>query len=188
VVEFTSTRKTEHQVEGWDCHPIVKNSDLELFLSKRTVGTKVEKSLKKKRSNDRPKWESISRRSCKAWHYYWCYGVFTDRCLAWLPFERPNKQAKLSDAADIYTQSMNRSQDPCNWISKKLEEAEEENDPKGRPTMSTNLDPPNLSDTELPTRLRIPANMRHMKGTFLKVVVIINIRTDESKPSDPQTC
>jgi hypothetical protein len=44
LVEPTSSRKTGHQVEGWGCHPTVKNSDPELFLSKRTVGTKMEKS------------------------------------------------------------------------------------------------------------------------------------------------
>jgi len=39
-VESTSSRKTEHQVEGWGYYPTVKNSDQELFLSKRTTGTK----------------------------------------------------------------------------------------------------------------------------------------------------
>jgi hypothetical protein len=34
LVEPTSSRKTGHQVEGWGCHPIVKNSDPELFLPK----------------------------------------------------------------------------------------------------------------------------------------------------------
>jgi len=31
-------------MEGWSCHP----TDPELFLSKRTAGTKMEKGLKKK--------------------------------------------------------------------------------------------------------------------------------------------
>jgi hypothetical protein len=39
-VEFTSSRKTGHQVEGWGCHLTVKNSDPKFFLSKRTTGTK----------------------------------------------------------------------------------------------------------------------------------------------------
>ena len=42
LVESTSRRKTGHQVEGWGSHPTVKNSDPELFLSKRTAGTKNE--------------------------------------------------------------------------------------------------------------------------------------------------
>ena len=46
LVEFTSSRKTEHQVEGWGCCPTVKNSDSELFLPKRTTGTKIEKRLR----------------------------------------------------------------------------------------------------------------------------------------------
>jgi hypothetical protein len=33
--------------EEWNCHFTVKNSDLELFLSERTVGTKKKKKKKK---------------------------------------------------------------------------------------------------------------------------------------------
>ena len=39
-VESTSSRKTGQQPEGWDCHPTVKNSDPELFLSEITAGPK----------------------------------------------------------------------------------------------------------------------------------------------------
>ena len=48
LVEPTSSRKTRHQVEEWGSNPIVKNSDSELFLSKRTSGTKIEKILREK--------------------------------------------------------------------------------------------------------------------------------------------
>ena len=60
VVESTFSRKIEHQVEGWGCHPTVKNSDLALFVSKRTARTKMEKSLRESRSSDRPKFGSCS--------------------------------------------------------------------------------------------------------------------------------
>jgi hypothetical protein len=50
--------------------------------------------------------------------------------------------------------------DPCGCVREKLEEAEEESDPIGRPAVSTNLDPWDLSDTELPTRQHTPADMR----------------------------
>jgi hypothetical protein len=40
------SRKTGHQVEGWGCHSTVKNSDPELFLSKRISETKMEKRLR----------------------------------------------------------------------------------------------------------------------------------------------
>jgi hypothetical protein len=53
--ESTSSRKTGHQVEGCGCHPTVKNSDPALFLSERTAGSKMEKSLRKRMSSDRPK-------------------------------------------------------------------------------------------------------------------------------------
>jgi len=53
-VDSTSSRKTGHQVERWGCYPTAKNSDPELFLSKRTSGTKMEKNLRERRSCDLP--------------------------------------------------------------------------------------------------------------------------------------
>jgi hypothetical protein len=38
-----------HQVEGWGCQTTVKKSDPELFLSKRTTGSKIEKTLRERR-------------------------------------------------------------------------------------------------------------------------------------------
>jgi hypothetical protein len=66
LVESTFSRKTGHQVEGWGCHPTVKNSDPKVSLSRRTAGTKMEKSPRERRSSDRPKLGSISRRGFKA--------------------------------------------------------------------------------------------------------------------------
>ena len=66
LVESTSSGGTGHQVEGWGCHPTAKNSDPELFLSKRIAGTKMENRLRGRRSSDRPKFESSSRRGSKA--------------------------------------------------------------------------------------------------------------------------
>ena len=86
-----------HQSEGWGCHSTVKNSDPESFLSKGTVGTKMEKRLRERRSSDQHVLWPKSRRSSKVWHYYWCSGVLTDRSLAWLPFKRPNKQLTETD-------------------------------------------------------------------------------------------
>jgi hypothetical protein len=65
LVESTSSRKTGHQVEGWGCHSTVKNSDPELFLSKRTAGTKKEKRLRERRSSEWPNLGSTSRRGFK---------------------------------------------------------------------------------------------------------------------------
>ena len=62
----TSSRKTRHHVE--DEIP-VKNSVPELFVSERTAGTKMEKSLRKRRSNYSPKLGSSTREDPKAWHY-----------------------------------------------------------------------------------------------------------------------
>jgi hypothetical protein len=46
--ESTSSRKTGHELEEWGCLPTVKNSASELFLSKRTSGTKMEKRLRER--------------------------------------------------------------------------------------------------------------------------------------------
>jgi hypothetical protein len=61
LVEPTFSGKTGHQVEGWGCHPTVKNSDPELFLSERTARTKMEMRLRERRSSDRSKLRASSR-------------------------------------------------------------------------------------------------------------------------------
>jgi hypothetical protein len=48
--------KKNSLVEGWGCHPIVKNSNPEFFLSERITRIKLEK----KSSSDRPKLGSSS--------------------------------------------------------------------------------------------------------------------------------
>ena len=57
--KVTSNRNTGHQVEGWGCHPTVKNSNSELFLSERTTGTKMEKSLMEGGPVTGPNWDPV---------------------------------------------------------------------------------------------------------------------------------
>jgi hypothetical protein len=40
LIDFSSSRKTGHQVEGWDCHPTVKNCDPEILQSKKNYRNK----------------------------------------------------------------------------------------------------------------------------------------------------
>jgi hypothetical protein len=74
-----------------------------LFLSEGTVGRKMEKRTWERRSSDRAKLGSSSRKGPGPWH---CV-VLTVRGLARLPPERPNKQLKESNA-DTSTQPINR--------------------------------------------------------------------------------
>ena len=105
LVESTSSTKTGHQVERWGCNPIVKNSDSKLFLSERTVGTKMETRLGERRSSDQPILSPISRGGYKSSHYYRCYDVLSDKSLAWLYSERLNQQL-TETVEDTYTQPL----------------------------------------------------------------------------------
>jgi hypothetical protein len=73
---------------------------------------------------------------------------------------------KIQQAAErvrcryLYPTKWTEAADPCGWIREKLEEAEEEGDPVGGPTVSTNLDPRDLSDTMPPTIQHTAADMR----------------------------
>jgi hypothetical protein len=85
--------------------------------------------------------------------------VLTNRGLSWLPSERPPKDRK-SEMQIFIPKQWTETGDPCGWIREKVEVAEEDSDPIGRPAVSTNLDPQDLSDTELPNRQNTPADMR----------------------------
>jgi hypothetical protein len=66
LVESTSSINTGYQVEGWGCHPTVKISGPELFLSKRITGTKMDKRPRERQSSDWLNLGSLSWRVSKA--------------------------------------------------------------------------------------------------------------------------
>jgi hypothetical protein len=93
--KLQSPLPVERQDIKWrDEFPSYSPNVPELFLSKRTAGTKMEKSLRQTLSSYRLKLGPNSRGRLKAWHYYWDYGVLANRSLAWLPSKRLNKQMK----------------------------------------------------------------------------------------------
>jgi len=66
---------------------------------------------------------------------------------------------------------MDRTWDPCGWIRKRLEEAEE-GEPIGRPAVSTNLDPWDILDTKPLTRqhtLADPSYIQTQTQTLLQM-------------------
>jgi hypothetical protein len=71
------------------------------------------------------------------------------------------QQAAEKSQTQIFTlNQLAEPGDPCGWIREKLENAEEEGNPIGRPAVSTNMDPWDCSDTEPQTRQHTPADMR----------------------------
>jgi hypothetical protein len=55
LVGSTSSGVSGHPVMGQCCIPTVKTSDPELLMSEGTALAKMEKSMRKRRSSDRPK-------------------------------------------------------------------------------------------------------------------------------------
>jgi hypothetical protein len=155
LVESTSGKKAWHQLEGCSCDPTVKNSDPELFLSKRTEGTKMEKGLRKRKStSDKPKLGPMSR-----------VGSITSvmMCLQTdvqhgCPLRSPTSSWQWQMQIFRHNQ-WTEVCDPSGWIREKLKEVEK-SDSIGKPTVSSNLDAWDLSDTKPSIRQHREAGLR----------------------------
>ena len=93
-------------MEGWGYQFTVKIPDPQLFLSKRSVKTKMEKRLEERWSNDQVQfgihltggWGEAPRPDTIT-------DMLTDRSLPWLSSERPYQQLTETEA-DTYTQPL----------------------------------------------------------------------------------
>ena len=57
-VEFSSSRKTGHQVEGWGCHPLVKNCEPYCCCLKELQGQKWRRDRRKGGPVTGPTWNT----------------------------------------------------------------------------------------------------------------------------------
>jgi hypothetical protein len=111
----------------------------------------MEKRLRERWSCDWPNSGSISWVGTKAWHYYCCFDVLTDRSLAWLSSGGPTSSSPRQE--QIFTPiHWTEVGNPYGWIRGTIKEAEGDGDPKGKPAVSMNSDPFELPETEPPTR------------------------------------
>ena len=79
----------------------------------------------------------------------------------------------------------NKVRDPCGWVRKRLEETEEEVDFIRKPTVSTNPDPWNLSDTEPPTRQQTGAGLRSGHIYSRRLIGLASVREEGPNPQEP---
>jgi hypothetical protein len=131
--------------------PTVKNSDRELFLFERTAGTKWRRAWGKGGPVTSPKWDPAQEETPR-----------TDTIIEAMVFSQkgayyncPQKgsTSRWKSLTQTFTSNQwTETADPCGWVRVKLEEAEEESNPAGRPAVSTKLDPRDLSDTGPPNR------------------------------------
>jgi hypothetical protein len=132
-------------VEGYCCHSTVKNSDTELFSSKRTAETKMEKRLGKGGPVTDPNRIQRKGRLQGLTLLLMLWGALNG-----FPLRGPTKWLKKNQI--LISNQWSEVGFPRGWIRERLEKVEEEGNPIGRAAVSTNLNPWHLSDTEPSTR------------------------------------
>ena len=77
------------QVDGWDCHPTVKNSDSELFCLKELQGQKWRRDQGKDGPVTGPTWDPAQGEAPSPEIITGCYGMLIDRSLHGHSFRGP---------------------------------------------------------------------------------------------------
>jgi hypothetical protein len=114
----------------------------------------MEKRQREMRFSDWPKLGSSSRIGSKDWHYYWYYGVLTDRTLAWLSSDSWLRQMQY-----LHSTIGLKLRTPVVELANPWKKLRRQVIHK-KTAVSTNLDPWDLSDTEPPNKTHTQAGLR----------------------------
>jgi hypothetical protein len=139
----------------------------------------MERSLRKRRTNNRPKSEiQLKGRPQDLTLLLRLWSAYQKRAYHGCPpidLTRSWKSQMQIFAPNQWTEAG----DPSGWTRRKVEEAEEEGNPVGEPALSINLDSWDLSDTGPPTRQHTLADMRSLAHIHHRTAGSIYVQSEK---------